>query len=47
MTTFLDMVLRMDGIEAQGGQFIYRWALIEINSGSDGNAVQISDQEKR
>ena len=48
MTTFPDMVLRMDGIEAQGDEFIYRWTLIGTNSGPDGNgnAVQISGQEE-
>jgi len=48
MTTFPDMVLRMDGIEAHGDKYIYRWTLTGTNSGPDGNgnAVQISGQEE-
>jgi len=48
MTTFPDMVLRMDGIEAHGEKYIYRWTLTGTNSGPDGNgnAVQISGQEE-
>jgi uncharacterized protein (TIGR02246 family) len=48
MTTFPDMVVRMDDVSSERSQAIYRWTLIGTNTGpgGTGNAVHISGYEE-
>jgi hypothetical protein len=48
MTTFPDMVVRMDDVSLQGNQAIFRWTLTGTNTGpgGTGNAVRISGYEE-
>ena len=48
MTTFPDMVVRMDGISLEGGHAVYRWTLTGTNTGpgGTGKAVRISGYEE-
>lgn len=47
MTTFPDMRVLMDGLEADGDRFTYRWTLVGTNTGpgGTGRAVRISGFE--
>ncbi|MEE9597257.1 MAG: ester cyclase, partial [Acidiferrobacterales bacterium] len=47
MTAFPDMEVRMDAVEIQADQVIYRWTLTGTNTGPDGtgNAVRFSGYE--
>jgi uncharacterized protein (TIGR02246 family) len=47
MTTFPDMQVLMDALEADGDRFIYRWTLVGTNTGpgGTGRAVRISGFE--
>ena len=48
MTAFPDLVVRMDTVEANGSQAIYRWTLIGTNTGPGGSGrpVTISGYEE-
>jgi len=48
MTTFPDMVVRMDGVGADGGRITFHWTLIGTNTGpgGTGKAVRISGYEE-
>ena len=48
MTSFPDIVIKMDGLDFEGQHVIYRWTLTGTNSGpgGTGNAVCISGFEK-
>jgi hypothetical protein len=49
MTAFPDMVVKMDGVELQGGErAVYRWTLTGTNTGpgGSGKAVRISGHEE-
>jgi len=48
MTGFPDMVVRMDGIDVDGGRIIYRWTLTGTNTGpgGTGNPVHIRGYEE-
>ena len=47
MTAFPDMEVRMDAVEIQADQVIYRWTLVGTNTGpgGTGNAVRFSGYE--
>jgi predicted ester cyclase len=47
MTAFPDMVVAMDGVEADGDRAVYRWTLTGTNTGpgGGGRAVRISGYE--
>ena len=48
ITAFPDINVKMDGLDVEGEQVIYRWTLTGTNSGPDGtgNVVRISGFEK-
>lgn len=48
MTTFPDMVVRMDDVSQEGDHWIYRWTLTGTNTGpgGSGKAVRISGYEE-
>lgn len=48
MTTFPDMVVKMDSISLEGDRAIYRWTLTGTNTGpgGSGKAVRISGYEE-
>ena len=48
MTSFPDIVIKMDGLDFEGQHVIYRWTLTGTSSGpgGTGNAVRISGYEK-
>jgi len=48
MTTFPDMVVRMDGIDLDGSHAVYRWTLngTHTGPGGTGNTVRISGYEE-
>jgi hypothetical protein len=48
MTAFPDLVVRMDTLEANGSQAIYRWTLTGTNTGpgGSGRSVTISGHEE-
>ena len=48
MTTFPDMVVRMDGINLDGSHAVYRWTLkgTHTGPGGTGNTVRISGYEE-
>jgi predicted ester cyclase len=41
MTAFPDLLVRMDGLEARGERFIYRWTLTGTNTGPGGTGKQV------
>ena len=47
MTTFPDMRVLMDGLDADGDRYIFRWTLVGTNTGpgGTGRAVRISGFE--
>jgi predicted ester cyclase len=47
MSAFPDMSVRMDGLDSEGEQAVYRWTLMGTNTGSGGRGrrVRISGQE--
>ena len=48
MTTFPDMVVRMDGVNLDGSHAVYRWTLngTHTGPGGTGNTVRISGNEE-
>lgn len=48
MTTFPDLVVRMDAVEVDGNVVVYRWAALGTNSGpgGNGNRVRFSGREE-
>ena len=48
MSAFPDMVVTMDSLDREGGDFVYRWTLTGTNSGPSGtgNRVHISGYEE-
>ena len=48
MTAFLDMVVKMDAIESDGDEAVYRWTLTGTNTGpgGSGNSVNIGGFEE-
>lgn len=48
MTTFPDLVVRMDAIEVNGSTVVFRWTATGTNSGSggNGNTVRFSGREE-
>ena len=41
MTSFPDLTVRMDGLEVQSGQAIYRWTLTGTNTGPGGTGKPV------
>jgi steroid delta-isomerase-like uncharacterized protein len=48
MTTFPDLVVRMDGVGLEDGRIVYRWTATGTNTGPGGNgrSVRISGYEE-
>lgn len=48
MAAFPDLVVRMDGVDTESGQTIFRWTLVGTNTGpgGSGRAVRLSGYEE-